>query len=272
MLALFTGCWGFASVLVVEARCRIESPWNDTSSATCPSMFERWVAVETIGLFIEVCIFALFAGIISILKMRLMAKINVLLAFSIRLTVIIPAVFRLWYINRGLHADNDALFALADAYIAAQAVLHYTTIASSFAYVRPFLRAFDSNLGATVKVDTVVSTGYLQHSGSAEHDGKVLRKKPRPLSISRTAGRPEVQIGNDGAEATEPTYLRPVTIIEPRSTSPGLSYCSRLFGYSRHSSDDKRSHGEHSSLESMAPIITKTTEWHVQRGDDSHAV
>lgn len=275
MLAVFIGCWAFASIFIVEARCNIDTPWLDTSSATCPSLLGRWAAVETVGLLIEVLIFALFASIIAILKMKLSAKLKVLAAFSIRLTVIIPVVYRLYYLQKGLQASEDTLFALTDTYVSAQAVLHYTTIAASFAYIKPFLRSFDSNLGATVKVDTVVSTGYLNSSGShsAEREGKPHRPRPQPLSgvLNKEASYKDIK---SQTQAPDRSYLRPVSIVSHRSKTPepSGSQRSRLFGHlGGNSGEDKPSHKSQDSVESMAPIF-KTTEWTVQREGDFHAI
>lgn len=260
---------------MVEARCNINSPWLDTSSTTCSSLLSRWAGVETVGLLIEVLIFALFASIIAILKMKISAKIKVLMAFSIRLTVIIPAVYRLYYLQKGLHSLSDTLFALTDTYISAQAVLHYTTIAASFAYIKPFLRSFDSNLGATVKVDTVISTGYVNSSGShnADRDGKRLRPRPRPLSGARKGDAAYKDIESQ-TRGNERSFLRPVSFISQRSKTPdaGGSQRLRFLGHLRgNSADEKPSHKSHNSAESTAPIL-KTTEWSVQREGDFHAI
>lgn len=220
-------------------------------------------------------IFALFASIIAILKMKMSAKIKVLVAFSIRLTVIVPAVYRLYYLQKGLHSSDDTLFALTDTYISAQAVLHYTTIAASFAYIKPFLRSFDSNLGATVKVDTVVSTGYLNSSGShsAERDGKPRRARPRPLSGVRRDEAAYKDIESQ-SQSHERSFLRPMSVVSQRSKTPdvGNGQKSRLFAHLRsNSGEEKPSHKSHDSAESTAPIF-KTTEWTVQREGDFHAI
>lgn len=57
------------------------------------------------------------------------------------------------YLRSALSA-TDFTLAITSAIICTQCALHYTVMAASFAYLKPFLSAFDSNLGATVKLDT----------------------------------------------------------------------------------------------------------------------
>lgn len=127
--------------------------------------------METFSLLIELAIFGVFVAIIHILKMRVAVKIKVIIAFSTRLPVIVPTVFRLIYLRQGLFVDaegDDPQFYLTNAVIATQVVLHYTTMAASFAYLKPFLRVFDSKMGATIEVDTVGSSEYARRGQEEE--------------------------------------------------------------------------------------------------------
>lgn len=229
---------------MVATRCHVSAPWNDESTAQCSSLFTRWTAIESISIFIEVAIFTLFASVIYILQMPIKAKLKVAFAFSARLSVIIPTVFRLVHLKRGLESTQDALFAMSGAIAATQAVLHYTTMAASFAYLKPFLRAFDSNLGATVKVDNTVYGSYVRGSRSGGRSGK-LDSNSKTMELSTLTSRSSVRRVYKG---------------------PGLSSEAQVQAgndYNGREGRDKVSHETHGSSDSVAPIITKTEGWTV---------
>jgi hypothetical protein len=248
---------------MLAARCHLGNPWTDVSTKRCPSLYGRWVAIETFSLVIEVLIFVVFVSIIRILKMRRTVKLKVVIAFSTRLPVIVPTIFRLIYLRKGLSIDKDTTFALTNAVIATQAVLHYTTMASSFAYLKPFLRAFDSNLGATVKVDTVVSSGYTptkwnEHGGSRSEERK----------SSHTNNYLMERLGKDSkTQAGTPNYHTSI----PKPVNQQLTHSPTFSSRSEQKADQSLDYrdqprmprNKYTSRESITPMITKTQEWHV---------
>lgn len=248
---------------MIAARCHLGSPWIDTSAQKCPSLYPRWVAIETVSLLIEILIFGIFVSIIHILKMRFSVKVKVLIAFSTRLPIIVPIVFRLIYLRRALTTDGDPSFALTNAIIATQVVLHYTTMAASFAYLKPFLRAFDSNLCATVKVDTVVSSGYVQenwteHARSRSEDNERRRTISYPLQQLQQSHRTQPETPeNKTVDVTPQTHqlTRSPTQSSKLDQKPTLSLTLH---------DQPRvQRRKRTSRESITPMITKTQEWHV---------
>lgn len=256
-LAVFILLWGFLSVVILAARCHLESPWTDSSTRKCASLYGRWVAIEAGSLLIEVLIFIEFVSIIRILKMRRTMKLKLMIAFATRLPVIIPTIFRLIYLRNGLSADKDTIFALTNAIIATQVVLYYTTMASSLAYLKPFLRAFDSNLGATVKVDTVVSTGYTPTKWN-EHSGNRGENKDNshtyPMRRLDQSGK-SLDGDSDDTSPSKPIYQQ--TVHSPTSNS--VSKQKTSFPHDQ----QRMPRNKYSSRESMMPMITKTQEWHV---------
>lgn len=93
-------------------------------------------------------------------------------------SILAPTIVRLIYLRQGLDRP-DYTFGMVNAIIATQFVLHYTVMAASFGYLKPFLSAFDSNLGATVKLGTVAASQYL--SGSQTKGNSYMMK-----TMSRT--------------------------------------------------------------------------------------
>lgn len=85
--------------------------------------------------------------------------------------VIIPVAFRLRYLNTAFRS-NDYLFRITGAIIATQCVLHYSIMSTSFFYLKPFLAAFDSNLGASTKLNTVVATRSSERRDGSQGNSK----------------------------------------------------------------------------------------------------
>jgi len=151
--------WALASFFTVAIRCDTLAPWLSRNTDQCSNLFNRWLGIEIVGLLIEGLILALATYIIFNLQMPLKTKFRALIAFMTRLPLIAPAILRLIFLRSGLDA-SDFTFGMTKATIATQAALHYTVMAASFAYLKPFLSIFDSNMGATIKLDTVVSTSH----------------------------------------------------------------------------------------------------------------
>lgn len=88
------------------------------------------------------------------------------------ISVVIPVAFRLRYLEIAFKS-NDYLFTITGAIIATQCALHYSVMSTSFFYLKPFLAAFNSNLGASTKLDTVVAM-----RSSERRDGSQGNSKP----------------------------------------------------------------------------------------------
>lgn len=274
VIAVLISSWCVVSVFLVAFRCDATAPWNGATTAQCSSMFSRWASIEIISILIEIFIFGLFLAIIHILRMRVKAKVKVVLAFSTRLTVIVPTIFRLIYLKSDLQ-KSDPTFSLVYATITAQAVLHYTTMAASFAYLKPFLRAFDSNLGATVKVDTVVSSGYPGNSRSHEQSSKD-RDKPKHMSTSFAVSAQARSVAEDFEDEHELADRPRLNNVDAPSSVTNSQSDSNTGEASRFSINTIRmAHRKQESGDSITPIIRKTQEWHVRtepRDESLHAL
>lgn len=143
-----------------------------------PLQFPRWAVVETISLLIECLVFAIASNIVYLLQISIDAKAKVIFAFFTRMPIIAPTIVRLVYLQQTLD-KADYMFGMVNAIIATQCVLHYTVMAASFSYLKPFLSAFDSNFGATVNLDTVAGS---QYAPGSRNKGKSYMMK----SMSRS--------------------------------------------------------------------------------------
>jgi hypothetical protein len=143
--------------------------------------------------------------------------------------VVAPVALRLMYLKSGLSA-SDFTLSITSAVICTQSALHYSVMAASFAYLKPFLSAFDSNLGATVKLDTVY--------GSSQPNGRV---------------------GESGQMKSGGSYsLRP---LGNGRSNAGVTVGSQT---DRQGERDDRRRQRDSSQDSNAPIIMKTQTYEVR--------
>lgn len=210
VLGGFIGCWALASFFLIVLRCHPSVPYLDAGIEQCPNLFTRWVAIESISIFIEIAIFAISVSVVWLVKLKWHAKIKVLFAFSTRLPVIIPIAYRLKYLQEDLYA-SDQIFGLLNSAIVTQVVLHYTVMAASFAYLKPFLAVFDSNLCATVKFDQ--SRSY--NSSSQSRGGSV------------SAGRLKSEVGTNTYQMTNMDQKRHSTLSSRNSRRVSQTHAAR---------------------------------------------
>lgn len=98
------------------------------------------------------------------------------------ISILIPVAFRLQYLKNAL-ASNDYLFHATSPIIAAQCVLHYSIMSASLFYLKPFLAAFNSNLGASTKLDTAVATRSSERRGVSK---SATKDKHTPAELSQS--------------------------------------------------------------------------------------
>lgn len=117
-------------------------------------------------------------------------------------------VLRLVFLRTALHSSDYSLNA-AKAVIAMQCVMHYTTMSASFSYLMPFLAAFDSNLGASTKLDTMVATRSSERrdntAGSSGHWRAVEQKAP---GIRQDGGSMQQRPREDSVDSKAPIIVK----------------------------------------------------------------
>ena len=103
--------------------------------------------------------------------------------FANEYSVIIPTTLRLLYFQTPSEA-NDYSLGATGLVIATQCAMHYSVMSASFSYLQPFLAAFDSNLGASTKLDTVVAT---RSSERRKGTGASISRGHTTASVQRNA-------------------------------------------------------------------------------------
>ncbi|PGH09554.1 hypothetical protein GX51_00660 [Blastomyces parvus] len=134
--------WAVISIILLSLGCDHTRPWTDISS-NCAAVFPRWQFIGAFDIITEIGLstvpFVLVVGI----QMRASRKILVVLAFSSRLLVAIPASFHIHYIKRILDSSDYTLVG-SYATICLQVELSYGIMANTIPCLKPFMAAYEA--------------------------------------------------------------------------------------------------------------------------------
>ncbi|KAK3317954.1 hypothetical protein B0H66DRAFT_555879 [Apodospora peruviana] len=237
------------SIFVTLLRCDLHSPWIFIGQQ-CVGLLSRWQAVVAFDVFTEAALFGVAVYMTVGLQLDFSKKTVVLLAFALRLPVIVPAILRISYLDTEISSSDPTLEGVM-ATVSMQIQISYAIIAMTTPCLRPFMSALNTHYGgpkeprtspsSTKASKTAKSTGYSLSSLSRS-------KADRPTTAPTTP--------KDDEEADH--HRAPVTRWD------GADY--RVAVVSRNLSIDG---GSTQSNDSQRMIISKNTEWQVDFGTDS---
>jgi hypothetical protein len=144
--------------------------------------------------------------------------------------IIIPTIFRLYYLSDAITGPDPTIDSV-NSIITTQIVMHFSIMAATIPCIRPFLRAFDSGMGYSVRME--VPDGSALNSKYAEDAGYVLHS-----------------VDTDGPRKPNQVVLRP----DKGETTTAVEHIPR------------KAHTTTASIESDESnkmIIRKTQEWQV---------
>ncbi|KAI1959547.1 hypothetical protein LOZ58_004356 [Ophidiomyces ophidiicola] len=142
-VVLLTTLWLIASVLLVGLRCNISVPWTDIT-AECSSLFSRWAVICVFDAIIEVAIAGISIILVRDIQIAYRRKVQIILALSSRVFVIIPATLRLYYLYQQL-LSMDPTYDCTYATLCTQIQLVYILLASTVPCLKPFLAAYEGS-------------------------------------------------------------------------------------------------------------------------------
>ncbi|KAI1919833.1 hypothetical protein LOZ12_002204 [Ophidiomyces ophidiicola] len=142
-VVLLTTLWLIASVLLVGLRCNISVPWTDVT-AECSSLFPRWAVICVFDAIIEVAIAGISIILVRDIQIAYRRKVQIILALSSRVFVIIPATLRLYYLHQQL-LSVDPTYDCTYATLCTQIQLVYILLASTVPCLKPFLAAYEGS-------------------------------------------------------------------------------------------------------------------------------
>ena len=157
-----------ASIFMISFNCTISHPWLFVSSH-CTGAIPRWEAFAAFDIFTEVLLGLMPLLIVRYLQMGWTKKYIVVMAFSLRLLILVPIAFRLYYLKREYSSNNPTLIGTWAA-IVTQVDVAYAIISATIPCLRPFMAA------------TVTSTAPTDGSRKGSRYAKGSQDKPTNIS------------------------------------------------------------------------------------------
>jgi hypothetical protein len=168
-----------ASIFMISIDCNISHPWLFIESH-CTGAWPRWEAFAAFDIFTEVLLGLMPFAIIRSLQMSWSKKYMILMAFSLRLLIMIPIAFRLCYLKKEYFSDNPTLSGTWAA-IVTQVDLAYAIISATIPCLRPFI--------AATATATAPTDGTLKDSKYAKGSREKSSSAGNAYGLSSLAGR-----------------------------------------------------------------------------------
>ncbi|OAX80950.1 hypothetical protein ACJ72_04707 [Emergomyces africanus] len=137
----FSVLWAVISMILISLSCDHTRPWMDVSSH-CSSLFPRWQFIGAFDIITEAGLSSVSLFLVGSVQMAISRKIIVVLAFSSRLFVVLPASFHIHYIKRMLDSSDPTLVG-SYVTVCLQLELGYGIIANTIPCFKPFMAAYE---------------------------------------------------------------------------------------------------------------------------------
>ncbi|CAK7265711.1 hypothetical protein SEPCBS119000_001658 [Sporothrix epigloea] len=202
VLLVASAVYFVVSVLVVSIRCDTSQPWNNSVDGCSASTFARWAAVTALDILTEAAIFVGGVWLVHGIQLPWSKKSVVVIAYGLRLPVIMMAAVRLYYLHQALYSEDESFHGIL-ASVCTQVELAYAVIATTMPCLKPFMSALNTGYGggATfVLSQNTPNASAAQRSrdttGTTSSSTKV-KDKPAAAMMSGAAG----DGGGDGSDA-----------------------------------------------------------------------
>ncbi|PYH32213.1 uncharacterized protein BO87DRAFT_460861 [Aspergillus neoniger CBS 115656] len=144
--SILVGIWTVPVFFTLALQCGVPNPW-DFSDGHCVDSFAFWTGISPIDIITELVICILPIYIVKPVQVVSGKKVTVVVAFFIRIFVIITTVIRLILMRHSQSSPftdmNDAAFATT---ITTECVLCVSIMTACIPCLKPFLDAFDSGM------------------------------------------------------------------------------------------------------------------------------
>ncbi|KAM7210231.1 hypothetical protein V8F06_014383 [Rhypophila decipiens] len=238
------------SVLITSLRCDMAHPWIFIGEK-CPGLIGRWQAAVSFDIFTELALFAVALFMTLGLQLSVSKKLVVVLAFGLRLPVIIPAVLRLTYLDALFFGPDPPLHGVM-ASLCMQIQISFAIIAVTTPCLRPFMSALNTHYGGPKETRTPPGTKVGRTAATAKSDNSYSLSSMQRSKTERTEATP--------AQRHDPEAA-PVTRWDRADY--------RVAVMSRNSRNMSIDGGSTQSNDSQRMIISKNTEWQVEFGDEN---
>ncbi|OJD18038.1 hypothetical protein AJ78_01930 [Emergomyces pasteurianus Ep9510] len=167
--------WAAISMTLISLRCDHTRPWMGIGSH-CLSLFPRWQFIGAFDIITEVGLSTISLCLVTSVQMAASRKIIVVLAFSSRLLVVLPASFHIHYIKRMLDSSDPTLVG-SYVTVCQQLELSYGIIANTIPCLKPFMAAYEETGRPSYRNRYHSNSGSQSNSGNskASHGWKYSR-------------------------------------------------------------------------------------------------
>ncbi|KAH8807094.1 hypothetical protein F5884DRAFT_675691 [Xylogone sp. PMI_703] len=151
--------WVIVSLFVLALQCNLSHPWISLNQK-CPGVFLRWQIISAFDIMFELALVAMTVYLVWDLHTSLENKTSVVIAFGMRLPLIISIAYRLaTFDSKGLRTNPT--FRQDKFIVWTQTELCYSIMAATIPSLRPFIKTLASNYGVNP------TSAYGSGSGSA---------------------------------------------------------------------------------------------------------
>ncbi|OAA67119.1 hypothetical protein SPI_01695 [Niveomyces insectorum RCEF 264] len=216
ILLVATCLYGVISLFVVTLRCDLAHPWVVDGAACATTTYARWAAVTALDVLTELALFAGGVWLVRDLQLPWSKKSVVVVAYGLRLPVIVAAAMRLVYLHRtllGNGAGRDPSLGGIPAAVCTQVELSYAVVAATLPCLKPFMAALNTQYGggATFVLKQTPPSSALQRS---RDDPGVLSSKTSKMSkmsSSKTASKAAAAAGTMPSRTSTDSVARIVS-------------------------------------------------------------
>ncbi|KAK1061461.1 hypothetical protein LTR74_011089 [Friedmanniomyces endolithicus] len=142
---LVTAAAMVASIVMVAAGCDASRPWMQVENE-CTSLYDRWIAIESLGLLAEIFSLVLIVRIYIPLQIHWRAKVRGLSTFGLRMMVVVFVAYRLLSLGN-LRTSSNPPFDQVEIIAWTQAELAFSLITATLPCLLAFMGQLNSGWG-----------------------------------------------------------------------------------------------------------------------------
>ncbi|KAJ6779969.1 hypothetical protein PWT90_03347 [Aphanocladium album] len=148
--------WGVGSSVAYLVTCRADTLLTTQNLTQCPSQGARWAVITAIDIFTEVAAWLLIVELTWNVNMSVARKLQVIMAFSFRLPLIILSAVHLAYFSKYPSSDQPQ-FAIIDSLLFQQAMISWSLISATVPNLKNFLKSFSIGMGFPLAYDDTIT-------------------------------------------------------------------------------------------------------------------
>lgn len=149
--------WGIGSIVAIAVSCN-SSGYISEPVGQCDFQVNRWRIITAINIFIELLLVLLPVFFIWPIQMEMYVKLQVIVAFGLRLPVIGFAAAHLHFVSEYVNSGNVSK-TITHALVYQQFELFWSLLGATIPTLKAFMRSFNSGFGMDMDLDGY-SSGY----------------------------------------------------------------------------------------------------------------